>query len=226
MLLAILLAAARVETGEVYGDLGREIPRELAATLDGIDAPLDAVGESLDRYPRLDADAALAARTQRSMKLYRAISEIWARSKEDVLRDPPPRRRRACTMANVTAALREADVALQRAEQAFARATVALRAGAWFGPLQLCRASVLRAEVVRREEEDDWYLSIALRPTAAAAFEGITSRRAGDLLALRVAGTVVSRPRVHGPILEGRFYVSAGDAGPLEHAAMLALGPC
>jgi len=226
MLLAILLAAARVETSEVYGDLGREIPRELAATLDGIDAPLDAVGECLDRYPRLDADAALAARTRRLMKLHRAISEIWARSEEDVLRDPPSRRRRACTMANVTAALQEADVALQRAEQVFAEATVALRAGAWFGPLQLCRASVIRASVARREEDDDWSLSINLRPAAASALADVTRRRKGDLLAFRVAGTVVSRPRILGLIPHGRFYLSTGDAAPLEHGATLAQGPC
>ncbi|WP_037478634.1 hypothetical protein [Sphingomonas sp. PAMC 26617] len=226
MLLAILLAAARVETGEVYGDLEREIPRELVAMMDGIDAPLDAVGECLDRYPRLDVDAALAARTQRSMKLHRAIREIWARSEEDALRDPPPRRRRACTMANVTAALQEADVALQRAEQAFAEATVALRAGAWFGPLQLCRASVISAGVGRGEEDGDWQLSIALRPTAAAALADITRRREGDLLAFRVAGTVVSRPRIFGLIPHGRFYLSTGDAGPLGHGATLALGPC
>ncbi|WP_010218537.1 hypothetical protein [Sphingomonas sp. PAMC 26621] len=226
MLLAILLAAGRAATSEMYGDLGREIPRALAFTLDGIDAPLNAVGECLDRYPRLDADAALATREQRSMRLNRAIGEIWARSEEDALHDPPPRRRRACTMTNLSAALQEADVALQRAEQTFEQATIALRSGAWFGPLQLCRASVLRAEVVRREKEGDWYLSITLRPTAAAALEAITRRRTGDLLALRVTGTVVSRPRVLGPILEGRFYVSAGDGGPLEHAATLALGPC
>nr|WP_277971295.1 hypothetical protein [Sphingomonas echinoides] len=214
--------------------LSEQAPSDVVAALHDADRQLAFVDNCLERHFHDPADDDYAQRALRYSQIERSLYEIWSRPKGDLLIDHPTRRRARCLRTNIRAALLAADAGLLRAEQGFETATVALRSGVWMGPLHLCRETVSDARVDRRAdrtEAENWdgndpHLLIALRPAAAKAYATITRRHLGTLMAVRLGGEVVSRPRINVPITNGRFYLTGPEIELLDRAVWAALGPC
>lgn len=214
--------------------LSEQAPSDVVAALHDADRQLAFVDNCLERHFHDPADDDYAQRAQRYSQIERGLCEIWSCPKADVLIDQPPRRRARCSRTNIQAARLAADAGLLRAEQGFETATVALRSGVWMGPLHLCRETVSDARVDRRAdrtEAENWdgndgHLSIMLKPAAAKTYATMTRRHLGSLMAVRLGGEVISRPRMNEPIADGRFYFTGPEIRALERAATMALGAC
>jgi preprotein translocase subunit SecD len=99
--------------------------------------------------------------------------------------------------------------------------------GAWLGPIRLCRKTV----VVVKKGVDDLFntptIFVEMTDDGAAQLAAFTKQAVLDEVAIRVNGVVISTPRVHEPLLSGKFQISAPqDALHLESVPQLVTAPC
>jgi hypothetical protein len=131
-----------------------------------------------------------------------------------------------CRPANILQAMKEAELALDNEDGAFANVTVRMASGAWVGPLMLCQETVLSAEPGFEAIAGQPMVLVTLQPGFAGALGSITARSIESPLAIRLDGEVISEPMVYEKIDGGRFQVTGPELTVLERLSDAVGRPC
>jgi hypothetical protein len=179
---------------------------------------LDLVGDCVERHPQWDLEDDLQRTERRYWSMIARNEEVWGADPSSFeISDEIPSFR--CRKANAAARLKQLDQALDVQDAAFARATDGIEHGLWVGSLKLCKSSVaeVRLDTERRTKQPA--LFIKLTPQASTSFASLTRNSVNSRLAVRLEGSIISRPTIYEPMEQGVLLI----AGPEEQTLTRAL---
>jgi hypothetical protein len=212
----IIFAAATVTSGSLsLADLQR--PAELVDPGLKTYTLLDLVGDCIERHPQWDLGDDLQRIEHRYWSTAERNDEVWGSDpSRDGMSDDPPSFR--CRKANATAALKQIDQTMDVQDAAFARATNGIEHGLWIGSLKLCKRSVIEAVFGTERLTKQPALFVKLTPQASAAFTSLTRNSVERRLAVRLEGSIISRPTIYEPLEQGALQIIGPDEQTLRRA--------
>lgn len=213
MFMTILVATA-VTTGSLV-ELKR--PAELIDSSLKTYTLLDLVGDCVERHPQWDLEDDLQRTERRYWSTIVRNEEVWGAdpSSFEISGETPSF---SCRKVNAAAALRRIDHALDAQDAAFARATNGIEHGLWIGSLKLCKASVIEVRIDTERLTKRPALFVKLAPQASASFASLTRKALERRLAVRLDGSIISRPTIYEPMEHGILQIIGPDEQALRRA--------
>jgi len=212
------------------------VPAEMPATM-----PQSIVGQLLESeglvaFARgcaenrsiIELDRSIHSAEMQQFELRRRAIGIWGGGdKLSYLLAFVPASRRRCSRKDVRNALAEMRTSLSALEANLLTYERLASIGAWLGPIRLCRKTV----AVVGKGVDDYTntptILFEMTDEGIAQLAAFTKQALRDEVAIRVNGVVISTPRVHEPLLSGKFQIPAPqDELHFESVRQLATAPC
>lgn len=226
--LLLALTAAQAMPNQ---NLELDAPHAVITSLVAIQRPLGFAGECTDIHPRARLDAEYERLENQFVTATSDAQGIWPTIEATTIYNAASKRGQpwqGCSARHVEAALKQARVALDAHSQLFRDLTARMNLqSAWAGPLQLCRANVESAKLIRDSSTGRPALSVRLTAALKTSLARITELSVGRQLPIRLDGAVIARPIVSEPIVAGEFEVSGpADSDALTRLAERAAAAC
>ncbi|WP_298281975.1 hypothetical protein [Novosphingobium sp.] len=132
-----------------------------------------------------------------------------------------------CARKEVQKALAEMNATMSDLDKNLLSYERQISIGAWLGPIRLCRKTVTSVVKGVDDFRQTPILLFEMTDDGAAQLAAFTKQAISDEVAIRIDGTVVSRPRVHEPALSGKFQVSTPQTELyFESVRQVSTAPC
>ena len=178
---------------------------------------LDFAGSCVEDHPQWGLEGELDRVDHRYWSTAQRNEEVWGSDPrhDEISGESRPFR---CRKGNAAATLRQIDQALDAQDVVFARATAGIEHGVWIGSLKLCKGSVLETWFGTVRIAKQPALFVKLTPQANAWFASLTRNSVNRRLAIRLEGSIISRPTIYEPIEDGFLQITGPDELTLRRA--------
>ncbi len=228
MIRILTVASALFLESPASGDIPATMPAGVASELLESEGLLEFAKGCAEERSLSDLDGALLAAETQQFELRRRTILIWGGGSELATRRAiilPLQRR--CGRKNLEDALAVLAKMTTASESDLAAYETLLSKGAWLGPIKLCHKTVAAVVAGIDTFRDTPTVLVEMTGKGAERLAEFTERAVLDEVAIRVDGVVVSTPRVHEPMLSGKFQISAPeDQALIESMRSIATAPC